>query len=131
MKRALTAVLLLTLAVGIGAGGYWLGMRKAAPSPQIAGSPQQESGASREAGSERKILYYKDPMGKPDYSPAPKKDSMGMDYLPVYEGEKEGPQPGPAAAAPAPVSKGKILYYRNPMGLPDTSPVPKKDSMNM
>lgn len=28
----------------------------------------------------------------------------------------------PAAAKPA----GKILYYRNPMGLPDTSPVPKK-----
>ena len=70
-------------------------------------------------------------MGKPDYSPVPKKDSMGMDYIPVYEGKKEGPQPGPAAAAPAPVSKGKILYYRNPMGLPDTSPVPKKDSMNM
>ncbi|MFN4148908.1 MAG: efflux RND transporter periplasmic adaptor subunit, partial [Rhodocyclaceae bacterium] len=23
----------------------------------------------------------------------------------------------------------KILYYRNPMGLPDTSPVPKKDPM--
>ena len=28
----------------------------------------------------------------------------------------------PGAAAP----KGKILYYRNPMGQPDTSPVPKK-----
>ncbi|MCO6427066.1 efflux RND transporter periplasmic adaptor subunit [Nitrosomonas communis] len=27
--------------------------------------------------------------------------------------------------------KGKILYYRNPMGLPDTSPVPKKDPMRM
>ncbi|MDO8207377.1 MAG: efflux RND transporter periplasmic adaptor subunit [Gallionella sp.] len=25
----------------------------------------------------------------------------------------------------------KILYYRNPMGLPDTSPVPKKDAMGM
>ena len=28
----------------------------------------------------------------------------------------------PAASAP----KGRILYYRNPMGQPDTSPVPKK-----
>lgn len=27
--------------------------------------------------------------------------------------------------------KGKILYYRNPMGLPDTSPVPKQDEMGM
>lgn len=25
----------------------------------------------------------------------------------------------------------KLLYYRNPMGLPDTSPVPKKDGMGM
>src|SRR5688572_2673447 len=38
---------------------------------------------------ERKILYYKNPMGLPDTSPVPKKDSMGMDYLPVYEGEEE------------------------------------------
>ena len=27
-------------------------------------------------------------MGLPDTSPAPKKDSMGMDYIPVYEGEE-------------------------------------------
>jgi RND family efflux transporter MFP subunit len=34
----------------------------------------------------------------------------------------------PAADQPA----GKrLLYYRNPMGLPDTSPVPKKDPMGM
>ena len=26
-------------------------------------------------------------MGLPDTSPEPKKDSMGMDYIPVYEGE--------------------------------------------
>ena len=29
-------------------------------------------------------------MGLPDVSPVPKKDSMGMDYVPVYEGEDEG-----------------------------------------
>jgi Cu(I)/Ag(I) efflux system membrane fusion protein len=28
-------------------------------------------------------------------------------------------------------AENKILYYRNPMGLPDTSPVPKKDAMGM
>ena len=26
---------------------------------------------------------------------------------------------------------GKVKFYRNPMGAPDTSPVPKKDAMNM
>src|SRR5207247_10261489 len=28
-------------------------------------------------------------MGLPDTSPVPKKDSMGMDYIPVYEGEDQ------------------------------------------
>ena len=35
------------------------------------------------------------------------------------------------AAAPAATAKPLVLYYRNPMGLPDTSPVPKKDQMGM
>ncbi len=38
---------------------------------------------------------------------------------------------GAAAPAPAAAAKPKVLYYRNPMGLPDTSPVPKKDQMGM
>lgn len=36
---------------------------------------------------DRKIKYYRNPMGLPDTSPVPKKDSMGMDYIPVYETE--------------------------------------------
>ena len=36
--------------------------------------------------------------------------------------------PTTASAEPA---KRKLLYYRNPMGLPDTSPTPKKDQMGM
>jgi Cu(I)/Ag(I) efflux system membrane fusion protein len=36
----------------------------------------------------------------------------------------------PALAAD-PCPGGKVKFYRNPMGAPDTSPVPKKDSMNM
>lgn len=68
----------------------------------------------------RRVLYYKNPMGGADTSPVPKKDSMGMDYIPVYESE----------AAPA-TGKGAVLYYKNPMGEPNTSPVPKKDSMGM
>jgi Cu(I)/Ag(I) efflux system membrane fusion protein len=37
-----------------------------------------------------RILYYRNPMGLPDVSPTPKQDSMGMDYIPVYEGEATG-----------------------------------------
>jgi Cu(I)/Ag(I) efflux system membrane fusion protein len=35
------------------------------------------------------------------------------------------------ALAADPCPSGKVKFYRNPMGTPDTSPVPKKDSMNM
>src|SRR5205814_9363392 len=42
--------------------------------------------ADRQPGN-RRILYYRNPMGLPDISNVPKQDSMGMDYIPVYEGE--------------------------------------------
>lgn len=35
----------------------------------------------------RRIKFYRNPMGLPDVSPTPKQDSMGMDYIPVYEDE--------------------------------------------
>jgi Cu(I)/Ag(I) efflux system membrane fusion protein len=63
-----------------GAGGYWLGQ---APHTETAASmpaPSAPSGKGR-------ILYYRSPMGAPDTSPGPKKDAMGMDYIPVYENE--------------------------------------------
>lgn len=39
--------------------------------------------------------------------------------------------PEEAASAASPVQPRKLLYYRNPMGLSDTSPTPKKDPMGM
>jgi Cu(I)/Ag(I) efflux system membrane fusion protein len=35
----------------------------------------------------RRIKFYRNPMGLPDTSATPKKDSMGMDYIPVYDDE--------------------------------------------
>jgi len=52
------------------------------------------------AGRARKILYYRHPMGQPDTSPVPKKDPMGMDYIPVYEEDLAGaPSEVPGHAA--------------------------------
>ncbi|RAI44214.1 efflux transporter periplasmic adaptor subunit [Rhodoplanes roseus] len=48
---------------------------------------QQSEPSPAAPGGPRKLLYYRNPMGLPDTSPVPKKDSMGMDYIPVYEGE--------------------------------------------
>ena len=83
---------------------------------------------AQETTDKGKILYYKDPMGGPETSPVPKKDSMGMDFIPVYEETAPKPQ---SEIAPPTTDKGKIAYYRNPMGLPDISMEPKKDSMGM
>ena len=49
---------------------------------------------------ERKVLYYRNPMGLPDTSPVPKKDSMGMDYVPVYSGDEPAAAPGTVVLPP-------------------------------
>jgi RND family efflux transporter MFP subunit len=58
--------------------------------------------------------------------------ALAVGYFVGRLGVPQAPNEAPAAAASD--AKGgarKILYYRNPMGLPDTSPVPKKDPMGM
>ncbi|OCX28611.1 MULTISPECIES: efflux RND transporter periplasmic adaptor subunit [Bradyrhizobium] len=76
-------------------------------------------------------IYYRDPDGKPLYSATPKQTPDGRDYLPVFpEADAHSGEPAQPKAAAAP-SDRKVKYYRNPMGLADTSPVPKKDSMGM
>src|SRR5271168_238895 len=41
------------------------------------------------SGGTHRIKYYRNPMGLPDKSDTPKKDNMGMAYLPVYEDEDD------------------------------------------
>lgn len=80
------------------------------------------------------VIYYRHPDGLPNYSLLPAKTPDGRDYRPVLKGAdigfdvaEDAPVPVPAPAA----KTRKPRYYRNPMGLPDTSPTPKKDSMGM
>jgi Cu(I)/Ag(I) efflux system membrane fusion protein len=123
--RSLASVVLLALGVAAGAaGGYWYA-RLSTGIPGFGLAPESAASAA-----ERKILYYRDPSGAPYWSAEPKKDAQGRDYLPVFEDEEISFDPGKKPAAPAGGAR-KILYYRNPMGLPDTSPVPKKDWMGM
>ena len=75
-------------------------------------------------------IYYQDPDGKPFYSLTPKKTPDGRDYRAVPAGADVSFD-DPADVAAAPPADRKIKYYRNPMGLPDVSPTPKKDSMGM
>jgi Cu(I)/Ag(I) efflux system membrane fusion protein len=125
--RHLASAIVLALGVSAGAaGGYWYARLPAGvPASDIA--PENMAAAA----PERRILYYRDPTGAPYWSAEPKKDADGRDYLPVYEDEEISFEP--RAKTPPATAGGprKILYYRNPMGLPDTSPVPKKDWMGM
>src|SRR5713101_6700718 len=124
--RRLSAVILLALGVTAGAAvGYWYAR------PPVGVPVSDTAPLSIASAAERKILYYRDPSGAPYWSAEPKKDATGRDYLPVYEDEEVSFEP--AGKKPVLTAGGprKILYYRNPMGLPDTSPAPKKDWMGM
>ncbi|MEY4591242.1 MAG: hypothetical protein RIR18_137, partial [Pseudomonadota bacterium] len=78
MKTGSTLIaLVVALAIGGFAGSYF-------SQPKSNGLAQRAD-ASTPA---KKLLYYRNPMGLPDTSPTPKKDPMGMDYIPVYEGEE-------------------------------------------
>jgi membrane fusion protein, copper/silver efflux system len=120
MNRS-TIVLLLSATLVAGISGYWAGRDGTAQSPSARTAPAATAGGP--------VLYYRDPDGKPDFSAVPKRTADGRDFVAVHAGEGvsfEKPKPVQAAGAPK-----RIRDYRNPMGLPDTSPVPKKDSMGM
>jgi Cu(I)/Ag(I) efflux system membrane fusion protein len=75
-------VLVVIVAAAVAAtAGYWFGTRGAHQTAAPSAAVPDKGG--------KKLLYYRNPMGLPDTSPTPKKDSMGMDYIPVYEGEDQ------------------------------------------
>jgi Cu(I)/Ag(I) efflux system membrane fusion protein len=81
-------ILLVALA---GAGGFFAALRAGPEWLAYAGiapaDPPAGLAAPDPSKGERQVLYYRNPMGLPDTSPVPKKDSMGMDYIPVYADE--------------------------------------------
>ncbi len=103
MKPA-TTLLAITVLGAVGAGSYWLGTRS--PAPAHEGTSATAPAAS--AAPQRKLLYYRNPMGLADTSPTPKKDPMGMDYIAVYEGEDNDTSGAPAAANQIRISTEKV-----------------------
>jgi Cu(I)/Ag(I) efflux system membrane fusion protein len=112
MRQAIYASLLLVFAVVVGGVGYRLGSglwpwhaaetgasAHDAPAHHDHNQAEDHSGHGAETAAaaatpkgERRILYYRNPMGLPDISPKPKKDQMGMDYIPVYAEESAEPE---------------------------------------
>ena len=94
MNRTTWTVVAAIAAAAVLAAGYWLGARSNFV-------PDMAPGAGVSAAkSERKLLYYRNPMGLPDTSAVPKKDPMGMDYIPVYEGGEPPAKPGTVRISP-------------------------------
>ncbi len=89
MKTSNLILALLVAGGGIAAGGYWMGGRTHAAGSSVAQAEAEAIGSAAAGTVKRKLLYYRNPMGLADTSPTPKKDPMGMDYIPVYEGEDE------------------------------------------
>jgi Cu(I)/Ag(I) efflux system membrane fusion protein len=56
----------------------------------ICGMKLVKAAGSAGGSSERKILFYRSPMDPKQTSHEPKKDEMGMDYVPVYEDQVNG-----------------------------------------
>ncbi|MBE7415511.1 MAG: efflux RND transporter periplasmic adaptor subunit [Deltaproteobacteria bacterium] len=73
MKKPYSAAIVF-LALGLAAGGLLAWHLKPGEVPV-------------RTETERKVLYYRNPMNPEITSPVPMKDSMGMDYIPVYEGD--------------------------------------------
>ncbi|MGJ0509695.1 MAG: efflux RND transporter periplasmic adaptor subunit [Methylocystis sp.] len=126
MRRARIAFALTVLLLALGGAAYVM-----ARGPWFShDASRPETHAAKGVGP---IIYYRDPDG-PFFSPAPRKNPAGKDYVAVRASEDVSFDEKPwAAAEPAQQQSSgrRILYYRNPMGLPDTSPVPKKDPMGM
>jgi Cu(I)/Ag(I) efflux system membrane fusion protein len=127
VKRFVWSMLILAAASAAGIGGYRVGRQDLA-------LPSITATAADRASDSSPVIYYQDPDGKPLYSASPKSTPDGRPWRAVHADEDTGFESGgkaePKTAAEAPGGR-KILYYRNPMGLPDISKAPKKDAMGM
>ena len=104
--RTALAMGVLALALTAAGIGYWLGQHRAASNQPAAAAL---AGAAPAPGDpvkkEKKLLFYRNPMGLPDTSPTPKKDPMGMDYIAVYAGDSDD---DPASAKQVKISADKV-----------------------
>lgn len=133
MKRPVSTLFMMFVVLAAATFGLAVG-RSGAPLPEwlsgILPVAAKQSAALSEATGP--IIYYRNPDGIPDYSLTAKKTSSGKEYAAVRASEDVSFEDEvPEAAATKGKERGRIRFYRNPMGLPDTSPTPKKDSMGM
>ncbi|MBN9443024.1 MAG: efflux RND transporter periplasmic adaptor subunit [Bosea sp.] len=131
MKPIALTGLALAAILAAGGAGYWAGHRGLAVGWRgwlgIEGSL-----AANEPVGTGPVIYYQDPDRKPVYSAQPRQTVDGRPFTAVHASQDVSFEvKPPSEERTAQADPKRVLYYRNPMGLPDTSPVPKKDSMGM
>ena len=87
---AFTTVAILLAGVTGAIVVHWSGAVAQAPANNPNAAQAQTAAVTGPCNGKPAKLY-RNPMGAPDTSPVPKKDSMGMDYTPVCEDEGEAP----------------------------------------
>jgi Cu(I)/Ag(I) efflux system membrane fusion protein len=133
MRRLASAFLIVFAILTAGAVGLVVG-RSNGPLPGWLSSvlPAAAKQSPTQSEATGPVIYYRNPDGLPDYSLTPKKTSSGREYAAVHASEDVSfDEKAPEVAAAKGGERSRIRFYRNPMGLPDTSPTPKKDSMGM
>jgi Cu(I)/Ag(I) efflux system membrane fusion protein len=133
MKRSVSVILTVSATLAAGVIGLVVG-RSTGPVPGWISAVLPATATQNAVKSEAvgPIVYYRDPDGLPDYSLVAKKTSTGKEFLAVHASEDVNFEEKVSEVASAKGGeRGRIRFYRNPMGLPDTSPTPKKDSMGM
>ena len=132
MKAMFRSLILVLALAGVGIAGVMAGRSDLALPEWLPGARASVAKASAELAGSGPIIYYRDPDGLAAFSAVPAKTAAGKDYLPVRASEDFQFEKPPAAPEQTGAAGPKrIKFYRNPMGLPDTSPSPKKDSMGM
>lgn len=133
MKRLALTGLAFAAALAAGVGGYWTGVRGLPVASLREWFGVEANLATAIPAGTGSVIYYQDPDGKSVYSATPRQTGDGRAFRPVRASEDvsfEDKSLGTAQVR-APANPRRVLYYRNPMGLPDTSLAPKKDSMGM
>ena len=102
MNKSLITFTLFIFVLGLGVG-YWM-----------SNSNQDD----RIKVAEPEPIFYRSPMDPTVTSAMPAKDTMGMDYIPVYTEQENRVE-------------REVLFYRSPMNPEITSPIPAKGSMGM
>ena len=125
---ALIKGMVTVAAVLVAAGtGLWAGQTGMIKLPIDAKTAMIDVAQPKAAGP---IIYYRDPSSKPFYSLTPKRTDGGQPYVAIHASEDVSFNLA-EAKVDRPSPDRKVKFYRNPMGSPDTSPTPKKDSMGM